>query len=36
MTYTAAQAKNYGYVCPMDKKRLVKIVPKAKPGQAAM
>ena len=35
MTYTAAQAKKYGYVCPMDKQPLVEIVPKANPGKAA-
>ena len=34
MTYTAAQAKKYNYVCPMDKKRLVKITPKARKATA--
>ena len=35
MTYTAAQAKKYNYICPMDKKRLVKVTPKAKKAKAA-
>ena len=34
MTYTAAQAKKYNYVCPMDKKRLVKVTPKIRKGKA--